>query len=179
MVSSCAGASVALNERDDLTFTPTPQYWGVPETPTRLDMRIWQTQELFLRLFARSGKFVRSADMAGITRQCVYKWEKADKFSFNRRMEIAHQAYVERLEAELDRFIEESPHNTQIARIFRMKAEWPEKYREDIKPANDDASRQPLDKLTEMAAKELEERRRLEAGATEGEYRDLGETEHS
>jgi hypothetical protein len=30
-----------------------------------------------------------------------------------------------------------------------------------------------------MAAKELEERRRLEAGAAEGEYRDLGEKDHN
>jgi hypothetical protein len=180
MVSFCAGAPTTLNEHDDdLTFIPTLQYWGVPENPTRLDLRIWETQELFLRLFARCGRVIRSVNMTGITRQCLYKWEKADKFSFNRRMEIAHQEYVERLEADLDRFIEESPHNTQIARIFRMKAEWPEKYREEAKVVVNDSAQQLLDKLTEMAAKELEERRKLEAGATEGEYRDLGEKDQN
>jgi hypothetical protein len=30
-----------------------------------------------------------------------------------------------------------------------------------------------------MAAKEIEERRRLEAGATEGEYRELGEKDEN
>jgi hypothetical protein len=123
MVSSCVGSSAMIEHDDDPTFTDTPQYWGVPENPTRLDLRIWETQELFLSLYARSGKVVRSATMAGITPQCMYKWRKADKFSFNRRMEVAHQEYCERLEAELDRFIAESPHNTQIARIFRLKAE--------------------------------------------------------
>jgi hypothetical protein len=68
----------------------------------------------------------------------------------------------------LDRFIEESPHNTQIARMFRLKAEAPEKYREDIKPQSYDASRELLDRLTEVARKEIEERRKLEEGATEG-----------
>ena len=71
---------------DDLLFIPTLQYWGVPENPTRLDLRIWETQELFLLYYSRCGKFVRSATETGITPQCVYKWEKADKFSFNKRM---------------------------------------------------------------------------------------------
>jgi hypothetical protein len=74
MVSFCAGAPTTLNEHDDdLTFIPTLQYWGVPENPTRLDMRIWQTQELFLTLYARCGRVIRSVNMTGITRQCLYK----------------------------------------------------------------------------------------------------------
>jgi hypothetical protein len=154
---------------DDLTFIPTLQYWGVPENPAGLDLRIWETQELFLALFARCGKFVRSATMAGITPQCVYKWEKADKFSFNKRMEIAHQEYVERLEADLDRFIEESPHNTQIAQMFRMKAEWPEKYRDEVKIVGDDRITQMLDRLTEIAARRLQqESQQLEQSTTVG-----------
>jgi hypothetical protein len=54
-----------------------------------------------------------------------------------------------------------------------MKAIWPEKYREDVKPASSDASQQLLDRLTEMARKEIEERKRLEASSTEAEYREL------
>jgi hypothetical protein len=176
MVSFYAGAPTTLNEHNaDLTFIPTLQYWGVPENPTRLDLRIWETQERFLRLFARSGKVIQSVDLTGITRQCLYKWENADKFGFNKRLEIAHQEYVERLEQELDDYISESKHNVQIAHIFRLKAEAPEKYREDIKPQSNDASRELLDRLTEMARKELEERRRLEEGVAEGEYRELKE----
>jgi hypothetical protein len=161
-----------VNDHDLGMRAPTPQDWGFPEKPTPQQLGCWENQELFLRLYARSGKVIKSVEMIGITRQALYKWQNADRFGFNERLEIAHQAYVERLEAELDRFIEESPHNTQIARIFRLKAEWPEKYREDIKPANNDASRELLDRVTAMAAKEVEERKRLE-----GEYRDLGEKE--
>jgi hypothetical protein len=180
MLLRCTGASVALDEHaDDVIFRPTPQYWGVPENPTWLDLRIWATQELFLAINARCGKVVRSATMAGITPQCMYKWQKADKFSFNDRMEWAHGEYVERLEADLDRFIEESPHNTQIARMFRLKAECLEKYKEDVQVVANDQARELLDKLTEMARKDREERQRLEAGAAEGDYRELGETDRS
>jgi Fe-S cluster biosynthesis and repair protein YggX len=180
MVSFCTGAPTTLNEHDDdLTFILTLQYWGVPENPTRLDLRIWETQELFLRLYAQCGKFVRSADAAGISRQCIYKWQNADRFGFNERLEIAHQAYVERLEQEMDQYIRESKHNTQILQMFRLKAEAPEKYREDVRPANNDASQELLDRLTAMAAKDIAERRKLEEGATEGEYRELGETDRN
>jgi hypothetical protein len=75
-----------IEHDDGLTFIPAPQYWGVPENPSWRDKRIWETQELFLRIFARSGKFVRSADATGISKQCVYKWERADKFGFNARL---------------------------------------------------------------------------------------------
>jgi hypothetical protein len=162
---------------DDLELEPpAPQYWGVPERPTHRDLSVWGRQEQFLRYYARSGKFVHSATAAGITPQCVYKWQNSDKFNFIKRMEIAHQEYVEHLEAEMDEYIRDSEHNTQIIQIFRLKAAWPEKYREDVKPQNNDASQQLLDKLTEVARKEIEERRRLEAGSTEAEYRELGET---
>jgi hypothetical protein len=173
MVSFCAGL-VNMDERDDdLTFIPTLQYWGVPENPTRLDLRIWETQERFLGFYARCGKFVRSADATGISRQCIYKWEKADKFCFNKRLERAHQEYVERMEAELDRFIEESPHNTQIARIFRMKAEWPEKYGDHVQVETDAPVKQMLDRLREIG---LQQQKALEQGAAEGEFREVVES---
>jgi hypothetical protein len=168
-----AGAVDVDEHADDLAVIPTLQYWGVPEKPTKRDLSMWDNQELFLKLYARCGKFVLSATTAGITPQCVYKWENADRFGFNERLELAHKVYVERLEAEMDEYIRESKHNTQILQIFRLKAEAPEKYREDVKPANNDASQELLDRLTEMARKEIAERRRLEAGSTEAEYREL------
>jgi hypothetical protein len=42
-----------------------------------------------------------------------------------------------------------------------------------------DSARQLLDKLTELAGKEREERERLEGGSTEAEYRELGEQDGS
>jgi hypothetical protein len=160
-------------------LAPTPQDYGFPEKPTHRELQCWENQQRFLRRYAERGKFVLSAADVGISIQAIYKWQKADKFSFNKRFELAYQAYRESLEEDMDEYIRDSKHNTQIIRIFRLKAAWPEKYREDIKPQSTDAGRQLLDKLTEMARKEVEERRRLEEGATEGEYRDLGETGRS
>jgi predicted DNA-binding transcriptional regulator AlpA len=169
---------VLAHDDDDLTFIPTLQYWGVPENPTRLDLRIWETQELFLRLYARSGKFVRSADATGISRQCIYKWEKADKFSFNKRLEIAHQEYVEHLEEEMDEYIRESKHNIQILQIFRLKAEWPEKYGDNVQITTDAPVKQMLEQmrqigLAQQKAASTGSAQGLEQGAAEGEYRDL------
>jgi hypothetical protein len=169
---------VNVHDDDDLLFIPTLQHWGVPENPTRLDLRIWETQELFLRLYARSGKVIRSVDMTGITRQCMYKWQKSNKFCFNERMERAHQEYVERLEAEMDEYIRDSKHNTQILQIFRLKAECPEKYREDVKVQGLEPLTALREEARKLAARDIE-RRRLEQSSVEGEYRDLGETDRS
>jgi hypothetical protein len=79
----------------------------------------------------------------------------------------------------MDEYIRDSKHNTQILQIFRMKAAWPEKYREDVKVVINDTAQQLLDRLREMARIDREERQRLEAGATEGEYRDLGENDQT
>jgi hypothetical protein len=158
---------------------PDPEDFGFPAKPTRNDQRVWDTQQRFLRRYAERGKFVLSAADVGITPQAVYKWEHADKFGFNKRMEQAYQAYRETLEQQMDEFIDESKHNTQIAQIFRLKAAWPEKYQDDAKPVSASESRQLLDRLTEMARKEIEERKPLEEGATEGEFRDLGEADKS
>jgi hypothetical protein len=170
---------VLAHDDDDLTFIPTLQHWGAPENPTRLDLRTWETQELFLRLYARCGKVIRSVDMTGITRQCMYKWQMSNKFGFNERMERAHEEYVERLEAEMDEYIEESPHNTQIAQIFRLKGEWPEKYREDVKVQGMESITQLLEEARKLAARDIQRRKELEEGASEGEYRDLGEEGHN
>src|SRR5919106_1853620 len=104
-----------------------------------------------------------------------------DVFSFNCRIEAAHAGYCEKREEGLDDRLENPKGNrgSDILYMFKMKAENPDKYREEAKVVVNDSAQQLLDKLTAMAAKELEERRRLEAGVTEGEHRDLGETEQS
>ena len=113
----------------------------------------------------------------GITRRCVQLWQSSDVFSFRKRLEDAHLEYAESLETDFDNWVNESKHNTQIARIFRLKAVWPEKYREEVKVLNTDASVRMLDMLRELGKKELEaiegESKALEAPAVEGEYREL------
>jgi hypothetical protein len=171
---------LAPRHDDDLEpLALTPQDWGLPDHPSIVQQRTWDTQQRFLRRYAERGKMALSAADVGISERTVEKWQSSDKFSLIKRLELAYHAYRETLEQELDEFIRDTRHNSQIAQIFRLKAAWPEKYREDAKPASTDSSRQLLDKLTEMARKEVAERQRLEAEATEGEYRDLGEADKS
>jgi hypothetical protein len=154
----------------------SPEDYGFPTKPTRVDQRVWDNQQRFLRRYAERGKLALSAGDVGLSPMAVYKWLDKDKFSFNKRFELAYQAYRESLEEQMDEFIRDTKHNSQIAQIFRLKAAWPEKYREEIKPQSNDASRQLLDKLTEMARVEMEQRRLLEEGSVDGEYRELGDS---
>jgi hypothetical protein len=146
-----------MAEHDDglEALAPTPQDYGFPEKPTRVDQRVWDTQQRFLRRYAERGKFVLSAADVGISIQAIYKWEKSDKFSFNKRMELAYQAYRESLEEEDEEYIRESAHNTQIYRIFRMKAAWPEKYREDVKVQDLEPLTQLLEEARKLAARDI------------------------
>jgi hypothetical protein len=161
---------------DHGTEALTPQDYGFPEHPAKVDRRLWATQERFLRLYATSGKLQLSARSAGTSEDSVHLWDKFDKFGFQKRLQAAHQGYVEKLESQMDAYIDTSKHNTQILQIFRLKAEAPEKYRDDAKPQQTDAAQELLDRLTEMAARDIAKRKQLEEGATEGEFRDLGET---
>jgi hypothetical protein len=154
--------------------------FGLPPNATLHQKAVWHRQEMFLEAYRRCGKINKAAVAVGLTRWAVIHWQRKDVFEFNRRIEAAHEDYCENvIEQDIDDTLADKKFNHDILRIFRAKAEMPQKYREDIKPANNDAAQQLLDRLTEMAAKELEERRRLEASATEGEYRDLGETNQS
>src|ERR671918_949198 len=143
--------------------SPDPKDYGFPEKPTRVDQRVWDTQQRFLRRYAERGKFVLSAADVGISIQAIYKWQRSDKFSFNKRMELAYQAYRESLEEEDEEYIRESNQNTQIYRIFHMKAIWPEKYGDRVQVVANDSVTQMLDRLTEIAARRLEqEKQQLE-----------------
>jgi hypothetical protein len=161
------------NNDDQEREAPSPQDWGLPAKPTIVEQRTWDNQQRYLRRFAERGKAVLSAADVGISHDAVERWQHADKFGFVKRYELAYQAYREMLEQENEEWVRESNHNTQIYRIFQMKAAWPEKYREDAKPQNTDTAQELLDRLTEMAAKDIERRRQLEAEATEVEYREL------
>ena len=156
-----------MNEHDNGLglIAPTPQDWGFPEKPSKVDQRTWDTQQRFLRRYAERGKFVLSAADVGISIQAIYKWQRSDKFSFNKRMELAYQAYRESLEEEDEEYIRESNQNTQIYRIFRLKAAWPEKYGDRVQVVANDSVTQMLDRLTEIAARRLEqEKQQLEGG---------------
>jgi hypothetical protein len=169
---------LAPQHDDDMELlVPTPQDWGLPEKPTLQQRDCWEHQQRFLRRYAERGKLALSAGDVGISVSAVEKWQRLDKYSFNKRLEQAYQAYRETQEELNEEWVRETKHNSQIYRIFHMKAIWPEKYRDDVKPVDTSDSKRLLDMLTEMAARDIEKRRLLEEGSVNGEYRELPEEE--
>jgi hypothetical protein len=143
--------------------------------------RVWQRQEMFLAAYRKCGKIGKAAESVGLTRWGVQWWQKHDVLQFNQRLNMAHEDYCEFLEQGMDERLADQKGNrgSDILYMFKLKAEKPEKFRENAQPQQTDASQELLDRLTAMAAKEIEAGRRLEAGATEAEYRDLGETDRN
>jgi hypothetical protein len=154
----------------------SPQYYGFPEHPTSRDIQTWERQEMFLRAYAKTGKICLSAEKIGISDRMVRYWQSSNHFLFQKRLQAAHQRYVELLEGQMDSYIDNMKQGSHLLHMFRLKAEAPEKYREDARIVVQDSSKELLEKLTEMAGKEIEERKRLEGGATEGEYRELDDS---
>ena len=62
--------------------------------------------------------------------------------------------YVETLEAEMDKTIKDKPSQTAILQIFRLKAENPTKYREDIKVVDQGAALKTWELLKSLAQAE-------------------------
>jgi hypothetical protein len=158
-------------------IAPTPQYWGFPENPKPYQLEVWWRQEAFLEAYAKCGKIGKAAKASGITRWCVDKWLHNDVYAIKTRMEDAHADYVETLETEMDEVCADRKGNHDILRIFRLKAEHPVKYREEVKVLGMEAPKEMLARLKELAGKdraEREGRERLEAPAIEAEYREVG-----
>jgi hypothetical protein len=153
---------------------PTPEEYGFPANASMAQRQCWFRQERFLEVFAKCGKIGKAAQAVGISRACVEKWQGRDLYGFEKRMETAHACYVELLEEQMDKTVETKPAQTQILQIFRLKAEHPEKYREDIKVINADAPFQMLDRLKELAAQNRQRQQaELEAPSVEGVYREV------
>jgi hypothetical protein len=155
-----------MNTHSNDALEPTPQDWGLPENAGTDERACWYRQERFLDAFSQCGKIGTAAKAVGITRFAVQRWQRTDVYSFKKRLEAAHADYVESLEVDMDDFIQTSKHNTQIIRIFRLKAEAPEKYREEVKVLNAEAPVRMLEMLKELGKRELEQ-------TVEGEYKEL------
>jgi len=124
---------------------------GFPAGANSAQREMWANQELFLRAYAMCGKRTRSADSAGVSVEAVERWVSSDVYSFKKRMAASHARYVEKLEAEMDATIEAKPTNAAILQIFRLKAEHPEKYREEVKVISNEAPALMWMRLRELA----------------------------
>jgi hypothetical protein len=98
----------------------------------------------------------------------VNKWLSNDVYS----------DYAESLEQNMDDVLASGTGNHDILRTFRLKAEHPEKYLEKVKVLNANAPLKTVDKLREIAKKDLEHRElaELETPTVEGEFREVSAT---
>jgi hypothetical protein len=165
-----------MSTHDD-GLEPTPQDYGFPKKPLPYQVEVWNRQELFLAAYARVGRRSIAAKEAGLSLSCIEKWIGADVYGIRKRMECAHQEYVENLEQLMDDRLTNPQGNrgSDVLLMFKLKAEAPEKYREEAKVIGVDASKQMMDRLREMATKERK-RAALEAPAIEGEFKEVGES---
>jgi hypothetical protein len=166
------GTILSMSTPIDDLLGPTPQDYGFPESPTFAQRDCWVRQEHFLEAFATCGKIGVAATTVGISRSCVERWQGQDLYGFLKRMEQAHRQYVESLEAEMDATIKSRLVATQVLQIFRLKAEAPENYREDVKVVGLDQSKLMLDKLREMTGRDIKDQASLEP-PVEGIYKEL------
>jgi hypothetical protein len=155
---------------------PTPQDYGFPANPSTVNKQCWVRQEAFLAAYGGLGTILHAARVAGIHRDTVNKWTSADLYSFKKRMEDAHQDYVESVERTMNDRLANPQGNrgSDVLLMFKLKAEAPEKYREEVKVVGVDASKQMMDRLRELAMKDRE-RAALEAPAIEGQFKEVGE----
>lgn len=154
---------------------PTPQAYGLPEDPNPQQMQVWNRQELFLAAYVKLGKRGQAAKEVGLSVSCIERWVAEDVWSIKKRANLAHERHVERLEQLMDDRLTNPTGNrgSDVLLMFKLKAEAPEKYREEVKVLGVSAPLQLLDKLKELVAKDLKAREALEPSAVEGEFREV------
>ena len=107
-----------------------------------------EKQDRFLKLFAQHGNVAQTAAGCGVGRSTIYAWERDDYLSFAKRWEQARHAYREAAEAQMDARLADPTGNrgSDILLMFKLKALWPDKYREAVVVVDDTAKRL-LDRL--------------------------------
>jgi len=134
----------------------------------------YDRQQLFLKAYSRLGRIYKAAEASNVPVDTVESWQRRDTHGFNKRMQQAHQEYVENLEQLMDERLQNPTGNrgSDVLLMFKLKAKAPQKYREEVKVVGIEASKQMMDRLRELAAKDRE-RSALEAPAVEDVYQEV------
>jgi hypothetical protein len=154
---------------------PQPQDYGFPANPSVVNQQCWDRQQAFLKAFGQLGTIRAAARTIGIHRSTVNLWLSTDLYSFKKRMDEAKEEYREYLEDLIHERLSNPQGNrgSDVLLMFREKAEWPEKYREEVKVLGVSAPLQMLDKLRELAARDIKAREALEAPDIAGEFKEV------
>lgn len=93
--------------------------------------RIYETQEHFLKMYARCGTILYGAKATGISRPTVYVWQKQDTLGFDARFQLAKEEYRESLENLAVSRLNDPKGNqgSDLLLMAMLNARWPERYR--------------------------------------------------
>lgn len=88
-----------------------------------------QKRDAFLKAYERLGTITHAAKEAGVSRRTVYNWQQADE-DFALAMHDCREQVTEDLEREA---VRRAKDGSDTLLIFLLKANRPEKYRENVK----------------------------------------------
>jgi hypothetical protein len=134
--------------------TGAPEEFGLQyATAPHEKARCWDRQELH-EAYRRSGKVGQAAVAVGLTRWAHDNWMRNDSFGYRDRFKLAHSEYCETIENMMDQRLAEPSGNrgSDVLLMFKMKAEMPEKYREQVAIVDTAATKAVLDELRKLGA---------------------------
>jgi len=136
------------------------------KTLSNTHKRIYETQEHFLKMYARCGTILNAAKATGISRPTVYAWRKQDTLGFAERFQLAKEEYRESLEDLAHSRLLDPKGNigSDLLLISQLNARWPERYRQGSEE-KDSVGRETLDTLKQM---QRDWKKKLEAGTVDG-----------
>jgi len=140
-------------------------------TLSNTQRRIHQTQEHFLKMYARCGTILNAAKASGISRPTVYAWQKKDTLGFATRFQLAKEEYRESLEALAMSRLKDPKGNqgSDLLLMAMLNARWPERYRQNGE-SKDERAKEALQEIRDMhkAWKAKLEAEMVEGGLSDG-----------
>lgn len=122
------------------------------------DAKTLVLQDAFLLAFAKLGNISEAAVVSGVTPKTAYQWLREDTLGIRERAELAHREYGDWLEQVTRKRLEEPQYNGRIGSdvllIASHNAHNPERWRRDTVVVGSDATKQLIDKLTQLAARQ-------------------------
>jgi len=175
----------------------SPEEFGFPVKPTTAQVRCWTNQELFLDALARTGSIGAACSESGVGVPNAEYWNAKDTYGFKRRKADALQAFLGKVEAEINRRAIEGVDHPVIHQgvitdtykqysdnllMFRAKRLDPQ-YRDNYSDANKESGAAPVTQIIINLAPGVEMPEEVEGQthyrevrpAAEGEYREIPE----
>jgi len=121
------------------------------KTLSNTHKRIYETQEYFLKMYAKGGTILNAARATGISRPTVYAWQRQDTLGFAARFQLAKEEYRESLEALAMSRLKDPKGNqgSDLLLMAMLNARWPERYRKNSE-GKDERAKEALEEIRQM-----------------------------